>query len=69
MRGLQWEGGEKHRSELLSGSLPWATHIHMDIYTGWERSIQPHMAMCLPKAIQTQHKSKASEQARINILL
>lgn len=52
--GLQWGGGEERHSELDPhsrlplGSLPWATHIHVDIYTGWEQTIQPRMAMCLP---------------------
>lgn len=45
--GVRWGAGEQQHGELdphsrlLPGSLPWATHSHSDIYTGWERSIQP----------------------------
>lgn len=50
---LQWGGGEEQCNELEPcprlppGSLPWATHMHMDIYAGWERIIHPCSAMCL----------------------
>lgn len=45
--GIAVGGGEEPHGErdpqswLPPGSLPWATHIHMDIYTGWERASSP----------------------------
>lgn len=63
--GLEPHSEPDPHSRLPPGSLPRATHIHMDIYTGRERASSPARPRgspsTPPQAVRTQHESNGLE--------